>query len=106
MDKKEIFIEAIQGKKIVKVKVNSYEKGIIERYCIPYDYGISRIYKDGKNRFHFYDLDSPDGEHNLSILPEQLIEIEITEDLFEPKDYVTWNPPYKWFIERDWGEYS
>ncbi len=61
-------------------------------------------YKDGLNRFHFLDLDSPDGKHNLSILPEQLIDLSILEVIFNPADYINWTP--KWHIARDWGKYS
>lgn len=104
MNKHQIFLEAINQKLIVRVRVNSEEKGIIERNCIPFDYGPSRIYKDGLNRYHFYDLNSPEGKHNLSILPEQLIEITLTNEYFEPGDYVHWTP--KWFVSRDWGIYS
>ncbi|CAD7767225.1 MAG: hypothetical protein DNFNHJIP_00632 [Candidatus Argoarchaeum ethanivorans] len=61
-----IFLKAIHEKKVLRVKVNSHEKGIIIRKCIPFDFGSSRRYKDGLNRYHFWDLDSPDGSHNLS----------------------------------------
>lgn len=100
----DVMIDAIQRKKIVKLIFNSYEKGEIVRMCIPFDIGPSRRYKDGVDRFHFYDLDSPDGEHNLSILPGQIINIDILSEGFEPKDYVKWTP--NWFIKRDWGIYS
>ncbi|SHN01882.1 hypothetical protein [Mucilaginibacter sp. OK098] len=100
----EIFISAIHGMKQVKITFDSKEKGIIERICIPFDFGQSRRYKDGLDRFHFYDLDSPDGKHNLSILPEQLHGLEIIEIPFEPKDYVNWTP--NWIVVRDWGLYS
>jgi len=107
MDKQEIyklFLDAINEKKKVKIKVNSFEKGVIVRECVPFDYGASRKYKDGKERYHLYDLDSPEGEHNLSILPEQLIEIDILDKNFDPKDYVKWTP--NWIFKRDWGEFS
>ncbi|MCB2311625.1 hypothetical protein LGL55_10530 [Clostridium tagluense] len=104
MDKYQIFINAINKKFIVKVKVNSNEKGIIERQCVPFDYGLSGRYKDGLERYHFYDLDSPEGKHNLSILPMQLIEITLLDKTFEPGDYVKWEP--KWIVKRDWGAYS
>ncbi len=104
MDKHDIFLRAIFEKKIVKAIVASQEKGLIERECIPFDYGPSRKYKDGLDRYHFYDLDSPQGSHNLSILPDQLINVIITDRTFEPGDYVHWEPA--WFVERDWGEYS
>jgi hypothetical protein len=104
MEKKEIFLQAINDKKIVLVKVNSKEKGIIVREGVPFDFGPSRKFNDDLNRYHFYDLNSPEGQHNLSITPDQLMEIEITDKSFEPKDYVKWTP--RWFIKRDWGIFS
>lgn len=101
---KEIFFEAIKSKKIVKIRINSKDKGVIERICIPFDFGESRRYKDGLVRFHFYDLDSPEGKHNLSILPEQLLHIQITDKDFDPGDYVKWEP--NWIYPRNWGSYS
>ena len=74
------------------------------RKCIPFDIGPSSKIKDGMDRFHFYDLDSPEGKHNLSILPEQIVSINILNESFEPKDYVKWQPNR--FIPRDWGVYS
>ncbi|WP_028857222.1 hypothetical protein [Psychrilyobacter atlanticus] len=100
----EILETAIHSMKKVKVILNSKEKGRIERICIPFDFGPSRKYKDKKSRFHFYDLDSPEGKHNLSILPSQIINIEILKDSFSPEDYVKWQP--NWFIVRNWGKYS
>lgn len=98
------FIEAIHSKNLVLINVDSKEKGNITRTCVPFDFGPSRKYRDGIDRFHFYDLDSPDGRHNLSILQEQLITIDILDKHFEPGDYVTWAPD--WFVTRDWGAYS
>ena len=100
----DIFVLSIKGKKKVKIKCDTKEKGIIERTCIPFDHGPSRRYKDGLDRFHFYDLDSPDGKHNLSILEIQLINIELIDETFEPGDYVTWEP--NWILKRDWGKFS
>lgn len=100
----DLFLKAINERKMVEVVVDSIEKGIIKRKCIPYDYGPSRIYKDNRERYHFYDLNSPEGKHNLSILPEQLLKIELLNEVFEPSQYVTWRP--RWFIQRDWGIYS
>ncbi len=100
----ESFINAIHTKKVVSMTFNSQEKGIITRACIPFDYGPSKKYKDGLVRYHLYDLNSPDGIHNLSILPEQVISIEILNREFQPSDYVHWKP--NWFIKRDWGEFS
>lgn len=102
------FIQALNEKRFVKVTFNSFEKWTITRTCVPFDFWPSRIYKDWLDRFHFYDLDSPDDKkHNLPILPEQLLEIVLLDDTFEPETYITWNKDkIKWFIRRDWGEYS
>jgi hypothetical protein len=100
----ETFIEAINQKLIVLLTFNSKEKGVITRNCIPFDFGPSNRYKDGRDRFHFLDLDSPDGKHNLSILPEQISNIEILNKEFDPSDYIKWTT--NWHIPRDWGIYS
>ncbi len=104
MNKKQLFFEAIINKKVVKVLIDSQEKGIIERQCIPFDYGPSNRYKDGADRYHFFTLNSPDSNHNLSILPAQLLSIEVTNKGFHPGDYVNWEP--RWHIKREWGQYS
>lgn len=100
----EIFIEAINKKLIVLLRFDSKDKGEILRKCIPFDFGPSRKYKDGLNRYHFYDLDSPDGKHNLSILPKQIVDISLTHQSFEPENYITWTP--NWYVSRDWGAFS
>jgi hypothetical protein len=104
VEKKELMLKSIHKKQLVKVKFNSKEKGIIERTCVPFDIGISRKYRSSDEWFHYYDLNSPSGEHNLPILPENLIEINILETGFDPKDYVYWKP--NWFVSRNWGEFS
>lgn len=101
---KEQFIKAIHERKKVKIIFDSQEKGVITRICVPFDYGPSRKYNDSRERYHLYDLDSPDGHHNLAILPNQLLNIELLYETFEPSDYVRWIP--NWFVKRDWGEFS
>lgn len=104
MTTKDLFLKAIHEKRVVEIVFNSIEKGIITRKCIPFDYGPSRKYNDGSDRYHFYDLNSPDGRHNLSIQPGQLLKIALLGESFEPSIYVTWKP--RWFVSRDWGEFS
>ena len=84
MDNHQNFLKAIAEKKIVKLRFNARQKGIIERSCIPYDFGPSKIFlSPNPSRYHFYDLDSPNGAHNLSIMIEQVILIEITEQNYQ-----------------------
>jgi hypothetical protein len=99
------FLKAIEEKRKIKVTFNSQSKGIVTRICIPFDFGPSRRnLKENPDRYHMYDLDSPDGKHTLSILPEQLLEIHILDECFDPSEYITWEP--NWFVKRDWGTYS
>ncbi len=105
MSKHDLFLESIKLRRKILISVNSIEKGIIKRDCIPFDFGPSKRFHDTRNRYHFYDLNSPDGSHVLSILPEQLLEIDILDEVFVPSDYVTWRPT-RWFIKRDWDECS
>ena len=104
MDYHSVFIQAIHSKTIISITFRSDEKGTITRRCIPFDYGVSRKYKDGLERYHLLDLDSPDEPHNLAILPERLIEIKLSDTNFNPGDYVSWQPA--WIVKRDWGQYS
>lgn len=105
MNMHNLFISAIHEKKIVKVSIDTKEKGVIERTCIPFDFGPSRRnLKVNPDRYHFYDLDSPEGSHNLSITRNQLTNIEKLEETFDPANYISWEP--NWFIWRDWGDYS
>ena len=105
MTNHEKFLQAIHEKKRIKIQFNSPKKGVIERLCIPFDFGPSRRnLEPNPDRYHLYDLDSPEGSHTLSILPEQLTSIEIINQSFEPAEYITWIP--NWFIERDWDKFS
>jgi hypothetical protein len=101
---KKLFFKSINEKLIVKLTFNSVEKGVLTRKCIPFDFGPSRKFRDKSQRYHFLVLDGPEGRHNLSILPMQIIKIELTDIYFEPSKYIKWKP--KWFFKRNWGVYS
>ena len=99
----EDFLKSINDNLIIKVTFKS-KNGIIKRKCIPFDFGPSKRFRDKSQRYHFLVLDGPKGRHNLSILPMQILKIELTELHFNPANYIKWKP--KWFIKRDWGVYS
>lgn len=107
MDNHKIFLYAIEKKEVVELTFESKEKGVITRECIPFDFGPSRRnLKINPSKYHFYDLDSPKGAHPLPVLPEQVIKIKLLDKTFDPANYITWEPPYNWHIQRDWGAYS
>ncbi len=106
MENKEKFLKAIDEKLKIKITFDSKEKGIITRTCIPFDFGPSQKKDaiDKTEKYHMYDLDSPDnGQHNLPVAENKMLKIEILEENFNPAEYVTWNPPYKWIHPRNWG---
>jgi hypothetical protein len=99
-----LFIQSINEKLIIELTFKSIEKGIIKRKCIPFDFGPSRRYRDKSQRYHFLVLNGPEGRHNLSVLPMQIVKIELTDLNFNPSKYIKWKP--KWFLKRNWGVYS
>ena len=101
----ENFQASIQNKNKIRVTFFSKEDGRnIVRLCAPMDIGPSRRTKDQSNRYHLWDFESDKKNHVLSILPEQIIDMEFVQDRFCPSEFVTWTP--NWFIFRDWGVYS
>ena len=106
MKNQETFFQAINEKKLISIKFNSKEKGPIERTCIPFDFAPSSRARIKEYKYQVYDLNSPSGQHNLAIHPNQIISIQFMDEIFDPKDYVTWSSPYNWLVERSWGIYS
>jgi hypothetical protein len=71
------------------------------------DYGPSRRAKQKNDRFHFWDYDSDTQKHTLSLNPEQISNLQVLDDTFEPAEFITWDiTKSPWFISRDWGPYS
>ncbi len=105
---KEDFIRAIHTKKKIRIKFYSKEdSGSLERKCAPMDYGPSRRAREQKDKFHLWDYESDTGAHTLSLNPEQIQELEVLDESFDPGEFVTWNTKEKpWFISRNWGIYS
>jgi hypothetical protein len=99
-----LFTESIDKKLVVELTFKSVDKGVLKRKCIPFDFGPSRRFRDKSQRYHFLVLNGPDGRHNLSVLPMQIVKIELTALNFNPSKYIKWKP--KWFLKRNWGVYS
>lgn len=102
---KESFIGAIHTKNKLRLTFYSKEDGhALIRTCAPMDYGPSSRAHNKSDRFHFWDYDSDTERHTLSLLPEQVISIEVLSATFDPAEFVTWRP--NWVIMRNWGAYS
>jgi hypothetical protein len=104
------FISGIGNRtKVILTFVSQEDAGRqLTRTCAPMDFGPSRRTKDPSDRYHFwdYDSDSPGGRHTLSLVPTQVVSIEPTDEGFDPAEFISWGPPYRWFYARDWGEFS
>lgn len=100
------FITALVGKTKVRLTFFSKEDGdTLVRTCAPMDYGPSRRARDKSNRYHFWDYDSDQARHTLSLIANQITSIELLDEHFDPAEFVTWSP-VDWFYPRDWGAYS
>jgi hypothetical protein len=99
------FIEAIQEKK--KVCLQFYSKadsGVIDLVCAPMDYGPGAGIQNGPNRYWLWDYTSNTGTHTLGLLPEQVLDIRVLGEVFDPAKIEATAP--QWSIPRDWGTQS
>lgn len=99
------FIEALQEKN--KVCLRFYSKadsGVIDLVCAPLDYGPGAGIPDGINRYSLWDYTSNNGSHTLSFLPEQILDLSVLGQAFDPAEFPV--PPTGWSIQRDWGSPS
>jgi hypothetical protein len=96
------FIEAIKEKK--KVCLRFYSKadsGLIDLVCAPLDYGPAAGNPDGVNRYSLWDYTSNNGSHTLRFLPEQVLDLQVLGEVFDPAEFGV--RPSPWSVPRDWG---
>ncbi|HQV70351.1 MAG: hypothetical protein WAT92_02595 [Saprospiraceae bacterium] len=105
---KDIFINAIKRKNKVVLTFFSKEDGhLLKRKCAPMDFGPSRRAKDKADRFHLWDYDSDTKVHVLSLSQNQITNIEVIDEKFDPAEFITWDTKKSpWFITREWGNFS
>ena len=99
------FIEAIKEKKKVCLRFYSIaDSEVIDLVCAPMDYGPGGGTQDGVNRYWLWDYSSNTGSPTLGLLPEQLLDVRVLGEAFDPAQLGV-KPPH-WFIARDWGTQS
>jgi len=87
-----------------KVSVRFYSKadsGVLDRVCAPMDYGPGGEIPDGLNRYWLWDYTSNGGSHTLGLVPQQIVDLQVLGEVFEPADFGF--RPSPWSIPRDWG---
>jgi hypothetical protein len=107
---KQTFIQSIHAMKKNKISFFSNEDGrIIERTCAPMDFGPSKRFKDGIDRFHVWDY-FPDGgkaPHPIPIKQNDLKTVTALAATFNPSDFIKWKfVPNSWHVARNWGQFS
>ena len=101
----DVFIQGIHDKKKISLSLFSKEDvAILIRSCAPMDFGPSSRAKVKADRYHLWDYESDTGPHTLSLLPDQIKSMELTDEDFDPVEFVKWTP--NWIIKRDWGQFS
>ncbi|WP_027360722.1 hypothetical protein [Desulforegula conservatrix] len=104
------FIQAIHDKSKIDLHFFSKEDGsVIVRKCAPMDFGPSRKFKDGINRYHVWDYfpDSGKKPHPIPLEPNQIKTMNILEENFDPAEFITWSTKTSpWHVQRDWGQFS
>lgn len=96
------FIEAIKQRNKVCLRFYSIaDSGVTDLVCAPLDYGPAAAAPDGVNRYSMWDYTSNNGSHTLSLLPEQVLDLRVLGEMFDPAQ-IDVRPPH-WFIDRDWG---
>jgi hypothetical protein len=99
------FIDAIHQKAKIRLTFYSKEDGTtLTRLCAPMDYGPSRRAKNKDDRYHLWDYESDTRNHVLSLLPNQVVNMEILSETFNPSEFITWD--CNWFVARSWGQFS
>ncbi|MFT5720471.1 MAG: hypothetical protein ACI9W6_000767 [Motiliproteus sp.] len=95
------FINSIHNQTKVALTFFSKEKSRnLTRLCAPLDYGPSRRAYNKADRYHFWDYEADKKNHNISLLPEQIINMEFTSEAFNPSVFVT--KLNNWIVPRDW----
>lgn len=88
------FLAALQDKKKVWVKFYSKaDSGVLERTCAPMDYGSGGAPQDGLNRYWLWDYASNTGLHTLGLLPQQIVDLQMLGEGFDPAQFVSESSP-------------
>ena len=99
----DIFVRGIvETKKIALTFLGNESQANVVKCCIPVDYSPGRRARDTSELYFFWDFESGQRDYLLSLPPDTIVTMEITDEKFNPKDFVTfWKKV--WYIKRDWG---
>ena len=88
------FLAAINDHKKVWLRFYSTpDSGLLDRVCAPMDYGPGSGIQDGLNRYWLWDYASNTGSHTLGLLPQQIVELRVLGDVFDPARFASESSP-------------
>lgn len=101
----DIFLSAIESLRKVSLTFFSKEDGYnLTSTCAALDYAPRQRFPNEEYRYHFWDYESDEAPHPLSLPAEQIVSITRLEERFDPAEFMDWAP--NWRHARDWGLYS
>jgi len=81
------FIEAINARTKIRMRLRCEAGGIApHRLCAPMDYGPGGEAQDWLHRYWVWDYGSAPGNHTLGLLPQQIADFQILNEVFDPAD--------------------
>jgi hypothetical protein len=84
------FLAAIHDHKKVWLRFYSTpDSGLLDRVCAPMHYGPRGEIQDELNRYWLWDYGSNTGSHTLGLLPNQVVELRVLGDLFDPTQFAS-----------------
>ena len=84
------FIEAVETKHKVCLRFASRaDNAVIDLVCAPLGYGPVAAIPDGVNRYSLWDYTSNTASNTLSLLPEQVLDLRVLGEVFDPADLKT-----------------
>jgi len=82
------FLAAINDHKKVWLRFYSTpDSGLLDRVCAPMNYGPGGETRDDLNRYWLWDYASNTGSHTLGLLPQQIMELRVLGDVFDPAPF-------------------
>ena len=99
----DIFVRGIiETKKIELTFLSNESQANVVKRCVPVDFSPGKRARDTSELYYFWDFESGQSNYLLSLPPDAIIKMELIDEEFNPKDFVTfWKKV--WYIKRDWG---
>jgi hypothetical protein len=88
------FLAAVKDHRKIWLRFYSTpDSGLLDRVCAPLNYGLGGEIQDELNRYWLWDYASNTGSHTLGLLPQQIVELRVLGDVFDPAPFARESSP-------------